>query len=522
MGISLDHYRIQIGIHYLRGGNNQIKLRKCEHSRGKQSTFLRLFFLFFLFINNPNLQFESGPYDDQYNSTLLTRTYSTKNPPSTTSTALSLKELPCSAAIFLGWSYSIQNVNALCHALTGNRRRLGYKLAQWNCRKGLLGNNNFDSTKLTEIKLFIEKHNPHSLGIIESDIHSTNSRVQRRSTYSTKEVLTKLHIDGYKIELPDTWDDFGQARILVYVRNDVNYKRQRMPQNTDLPNITLEIGLGREKKTIVNYFYREWTSGVSGEDSQASQIQRLTRQRDYWRSLYAQNRDVICMGDANLCALSWHENNYDVSKKVLANLVQDHLLEESSYQIVEEFTRSEMSRNGLSRSCLDHIYTNSPVKCDKPKVESAGDSDHLAVIVTKFSKEMQNKPKAVLKSFLTDIQMCSINEAVTACNNLNDAATVFQELFCHVLDRHAPRKIFQTRKHYVPFLSEETKLLIDERDALKEEATKHGDEELLKEYKKLRNTVRHQLIKDKQSYYKNKFHDDQMTVKNVWKLAYHL
>ena len=56
------------------------------------------------------------------------------------------------------------------------------------------------------------------------------------------------------------------------------------------------------------------------------------------------------MGDANLCALSWHENNYDVSKKVLANLVQDHLLEESSYQIVEEFTRSEMSRNGVSQS----------------------------------------------------------------------------------------------------------------------------------------------------------------------------
>ena len=113
----------------------------------------------------------------------------------------------------------------------------------------------------------------------------TNSRVQRRSTYSTKEVLTKLHIDGYKIELPDTWDDFGQARILVYVRNDVNYKRQRMLQNTDLPNITLEIGLGRETKTTVNYFYLEWTSGVSGEDSQASQIQRLTRQRDYYGDL---------------------------------------------------------------------------------------------------------------------------------------------------------------------------------------------------------------------------------------------
>ena len=113
-------------------------------------------------------------------------------------------------------------------------------------------------------------------------------------------MLSKLNIDGYKLELPDSWTDFGQARMLVYVRNDVNFKRQMMQSDSDLPNITLEIGLGREKKTLVNYFYREWTSGVSGEKSQASQINRLIRQRDYWRSLYAQNRDVICMGDANL------------------------------------------------------------------------------------------------------------------------------------------------------------------------------------------------------------------------------
>ena len=77
---------------------------------------------------------------------------------------------------------------------------------------------------------------------------------------------------------------------------------------------------------------------------------------------------------------------------------------------------------------------------------------------------------------------------MTACDDLNEAAEIFQELFCHVLDRHAPRKVFQTRKNYLPYISEEIKLLMKERDALKEEATKHGDNELLKEYKKLRNT----------------------------------
>ena len=306
-----------------------------------------------------------------------------------------------------------------------------------------------------------------------------------------------MHIEVYKIELPDTWEEHGQCRILVYVKDDVNYKRQRMTSDTDLPNITLEIGLGREKKTVINYFYREWTGGISRDKSQASQINRLTRQIGYWRTLCTQNKDVICMGDAILCALSWHDSNYEASKKVLANLVQEHLLEEASYQIVNEFTRSENTKNGMSRTCIDHVYTNNPVKCDKPRVECAGDSDHLAVIVNKFSKEIQNKPKAVLKrsykhfdppSFLVDIRNCCINESVTACDDLNEAAEIFQELFCHVLDRHAPRKVFQTRKNYLPYISEEIKLLMKERDALKEEATKHGDNELLKEYKKLRNT----------------------------------
>ena len=45
-----------------------------------------------------------------------------------------------------------------------------------------------------------------------------------------------------------------------------------MLADTDLPNITVEMGLGKEKKTLLNIFYREWTGGFSGDSSQASQI----------------------------------------------------------------------------------------------------------------------------------------------------------------------------------------------------------------------------------------------------------
>ena len=53
----------------------------------------------------------------------------------------------------------------------------------------------------------------------------------------------------------------------MYIRNDVNYKRQIMLAETDLPNVTIEISLGKEKKTILNYFYREWTGGVTGDSN---------------------------------------------------------------------------------------------------------------------------------------------------------------------------------------------------------------------------------------------------------------
>ena len=72
--------------------------------------------------------------------------------------------------------------------------------------------------------------------------------------------------------------------------------------NKDLQSLTLNIGLGREKKTTVNFFYREWKGGVSHENSQSSQMNRLSRQINHWRDLSNSNRDFIILGDNNLCS----------------------------------------------------------------------------------------------------------------------------------------------------------------------------------------------------------------------------
>ena len=80
------------------------------------------------------------------------------------------------------------------------------------------------------------------------------------------------------------------------------------------------------------------------------------------------------MGDANLCALAWDDVDYGRSN--LSSIVQDFLLGESFFQLVKQLTRSETVRGGaVSTSCIDHVYTNAPNKCDVPRILPAGDSD---------------------------------------------------------------------------------------------------------------------------------------------------
>ena len=128
-------------------------------------------------------------------------------------------------------------------------------------------------------------------------------------------------------------------------------------RDTDLPSLSCEIGLGKERKTSVNFFYREWTSGVSGLSDINSQSERLARQIKHWKCLISNKRDTGIMGDANLCALKWGDDTY--KHKDLATLVQNFLLETSSFKIVSEYTRSGSVAGGeVPNACLDHWYSD--------------------------------------------------------------------------------------------------------------------------------------------------------------------
>ena len=366
--------------------------------------------------------------------------------------------------------------------IDGNKTR-GYNIGMWNCRRGLLTGSGVASSKLDEIKLFISKNRLHVLCVIEADLHSRMSRSVRKNHVTGKEIDLLLGIPGYKIHLPSTWKQHGQARIMVYARDDLKVKERPLAADlADLPMITLEIGFSVEKKTIVNFFYREFTSGVTGLNTTKDQLERLDRMVKHWKYLARSNRDLVCLGDANLCASKWNDDNYYL--KDLAELVQTFLLETGSCQLVKGFTRSEIAAGGdVSRSLIDHCYSNAPGKVSTPEVIAVGTSDHLGVSVTKYTRAPIKKPKVILKrsyrnfeveDFLRDVADSDINNTVTACKNVDEAAFQFESTFKCILDKHAPIKLFQMRKNYSSCLSESTKRLLETRNSWKEVAVNHG------------------------------------------------
>ena len=181
----------------------------------------------------------------------------------------------------------------------------------WNCRRGLVDAENKPSTKMVEVRNFMENEKLHLCCLVEADLHGPTSRYRRRHPLSTKDIENNLGIPGYKVLLPKSWEVHGQARVLLYAKDELQVKiRDLEKQNSDLQNITCEISLGREKKTVVSYFYRDFTGGVSGLRDLAAQVKRWTRQTRLWKNISKGNKDVLCLGDANLCAERWNEENF--------------------------------------------------------------------------------------------------------------------------------------------------------------------------------------------------------------------
>ena len=179
-------------------------------------------------------------------------------------------------------------------------------------------------------------------------------------------------------------------------------------------------------------------------------------------------------------------------------------------------------KKSVEISCIDHVYCNFKHRCSTPRVIVSDDSDHDLISYVRFSKPPPSPSHTIRRrsyknfieeDFLTDVSTMDWSD-VYAAEDVDVATETFTNKFRYILNQHASWIIFQQRKNYHPWIREDTKDQMKERDAWKARFKvltsanpgEASDEQVSawNEYKKVRNSINNKKPYEEAEYKKEK------------------
>ena len=383
--------------------------------------------------------------------------------------------------------------------------------------------------KVSEIKCIIKNHNPHIIGLSECEVRKSQNRFDEK----------RLKIPGYNILFPKSWSAHGFARVIVYVKSSVSYEQVDDLEDDVVQSVWLKAGFKNSKQGYYCHAYREHTSTL-GASLQSQRIY-LGKFLNQWEDAIAHSNaeepnEVHIAGDLNIDVLNDKWLNPDYHLASLSSMLLSACNLGNFKQLVTKPTRSQFNsiKGTMDISCIDHIYTNYRFRCSKVSVESFGASDHDLIGYTRFSKDPPTPPRTIRKrsykkfnpeDFLEDLREADWLQ-VNLCKDVDEAVSTFTNTFKDVLDKHAPWILFQERKRFVPWLSQETEDLMKKRNKLKEEALKQvteGKDSSLVwlEYKQIRNQVNNRRKFEEKNFKQEQLKRCSDSPANTWKTAKH-
>ena len=389
------------------------------------------------------------------------------------------------------------------------------------------------TNKVLEVKNLVKQHSPNILGLSECELRKVDNQYDE----------SRLKIPGYTALFPKSWAVHGYARVIVYVKKNFVHEQLHDLEDNNLQSIWLRGGFKNGKNMYFCHAYREHTSSLGNSlHSQRTNLELFLAQ---WEAATEHsnpsqpNETHVCC-DMNLDSLDnrWLSSDYHLVS--LARLVQSTCNASNFSQLVKDPTRVQFNSvsNTTSISCIDHVYTNTKYRCSPVSVSSFGNSDHDAISYLRYSKEPPSPAKTIRKRSYKNFNSSKFKEDlaqvdwrdVLSCEDLDLATEILTRKLRWVLNVHAPWIIFQQRKFYTPWLTEATKLLMAERDLLKQKAKDlalrdQGNEATEEQvaawnnFKKLRNKVNNKKKQDEKVYKSGKIDEAMESPAKVWSTA---
>ena len=340
-----------------------------------------------------------------------------------------------------------------------------------------------------------------------------------------------------------SWESRGFARVLVYVKKNLDFERVEELEDELTQSVWLKAGFKGQKKVFYCHVYREHTSTLG--NSIAAQKTSLETLLGQWENATlhgnpSEANETHIFGDMNLDCHEgkWLRHNYSLLS--LSRLVQVACNLNNFTQLVTQPTRIQYNsiRNETSVSCIDHLYCNTKHRCSRVSVIPFGNSDHDLLSYTRYTKEPISPSRTIrkrsYKNFEKNLFLNDLSEVdwstVYSCQDVDLAEATFTRLFLSVLDIHAPWVQYQHRKGYKPWITEETKLLMKERDQWTKVAGElaqqggggqAGQDQVhaWQQFKKIRNKINNRKRSEEIRYKAEKVKENFDSPEKTWRIA---
>ena len=300
----------------------------------------------------------------------------------------------------------------------------------------------------------------------------------------------EISLPGYKILRSDRPNGKGGG-IAVYVKGSLSIIR-RVDLEQQFPGecILLEILLPKAKGILFGTFYRP-----------PSQTDFMNPFRDVLESASAENKELIVTGDFN-CDFLVKSCSKETKglQEIFRNFGLTQLIDKATKTAKESSTLPDLF---ASNSSGNITFTN-------VVVSSLSDHDHdMLIAVRKINTcklpprtiECRNYAKYNPSAFCDDLRDIPW-DVVLKERNVNTAWSNWKELFLNVCDRHAPYKRKIVRGVKCPWLTGETKKLMNQRDFFLRKA-RSGAEVDWNAYWRLLDQGSNKIWNEKRRYHRN-------------------
>ena len=294
--------------------------------------------------------------------------------------------------------------------------------------------------------------------------------------------------------------------ILALVNNELEFKSRMDLEQQGIESIWLEVSPYKSNRSlIIGCVYRPPNQKKQLDIDIEEHIERI----------HLLNKETIFRTDINIDYKN--RPKYD-NHRLIKGLRNMHFK-----QLVDFITRP------VSKTCLDHVYSNQPQRISSVSCHNIGLADHVLVfVVRKYARDNHKAHNSTrityrnMKRFDEEAFKQSLQEApwdtAFVFDDIDDIVHSWEVIFNSILDSHCPWRVKRVKQDtQAPWMTKKVMKQLHTRDHLLKMARLSDDSDDWSKYRAARNYAVSMIRSAKRDFYATSFHDNKNNPRAIWK-----